>query len=198
MWTWMAASVGKDRSWMMMALTLSKEHSFQQCIMSKRVIYLVPMINYNSFKVLPMIPSISSCQDFFDSDSLPILKNMKIPAPAARAAADKFLHSAAENIFPSYRKLANEQSAAAMKNRARQQKIFENIPVLISSHLPLQILLSCTVWLYPFWVLSTLNTLIVKVSSHSRSSIPYIDQHIRPLGLSPVYAALDLARIRRA
>lgn len=52
--------------------------------------------------------------------------------------SQQFLHAAAENLFPSYRKLATVQSAFDM---TKKRRMFENIPVEVSSHLPLQVLL---------------------------------------------------------
>lgn len=70
-----------------------------------------------------------------------------------------FLNAAAENIFPSYKKL--NQNKTTIVERVKQAS---NIPVEISSYLPLQILMTCTVWLYPVWVITTLNGLVLKVS----------------------------------
>lgn len=100
------------------------------------------------------------------------------------ARSKQFLHAAAENIFPSYRKLANVQSAFDLNKQDKKC----DIPVEVSSHLPLQILMTSSSWLYPIWVISTLNTLILKVCSNPNNP----DQLWRR-GLSSIHDYRSLA-----
>jgi transmembrane protein 17 len=114
----------------------------------------------------------------------------------ARPSSKQFLHAAAENIFPSYRKLSNVQMFSL---DGKKQKHYDNIPVEVSSHLPLQILMTSSSWLYPIWVISTLNTLILKVPAKFSLQINYgvIDFHrFMIIALLPVFLVCEPLRLR--
>lgn len=59
------------------------------------------------------------------------------------ANSQQLLHAAAENMFPAYRKLASVQSAVGRAGKKQQQQqqqnLFPDIPVEVSSDVPLQV-----------------------------------------------------------
>ncbi|KAL3894381.1 MAG: hypothetical protein SGCHY_005309 [Lobulomycetales sp.] len=110
------------------------------------------------------------------------------------ANSQQLLHAAAENMFPAYRKLASVQSAVgrAGKKQQQQQNLFPDIPVEVSSDVPLQILMSCTFWLYPVWVVSTLNNLILKITVYG-----LVDFHrFMVITLWPLFLVCEPLRLR--